>query len=90
MAIERELAEPNGADRLAIYRFDDGALFAFAQRKELIRCSDGVRWAYVLDDRVISARSGECLAVRIGGIYYDPETREPMYYELPTDHAGAP
>jgi hypothetical protein len=36
----------------------------------------------MFDDALISARSGECLAVRVGNVYYDAASHEPLYYEL--------
>jgi hypothetical protein len=72
----------DGAPRW-LFRFEDGAEFAYARRREFIRCSDKRQWAYVFEDRLNSARSGECLAVRAGNVYYDATSREPLYYELP-------
>jgi hypothetical protein len=90
MAVELHHDEPNDVHVRALYRFDDGTRFAFAHRDQLIRCADGSPWACSSGDRLLSARSGECLAIRIGSVYYDPESREPMYYELPTDRATGP
>lgn len=76
---------PNGSNDVegqTIFRFDDGTVFAVARRQELIRCSDGLPWAYMADDRLISVRSGRCLAVRVGSVYYEAESHEPLYYEL--------
>jgi hypothetical protein len=56
-------------------------MFAYARRQELVRCSDGISWAYRIDDRLISARSGACLAIRVGAVYYDADSREPLYFE---------
>ena len=83
MAIEVDVHEPENLQHRVLYRFDNGTPLAYARRRELIRRSDGMPWAYMPDDRLISARSGECLAVRIGNVYYDADSREPLYYELP-------
>jgi hypothetical protein len=90
MAIELQLGETSDVGRRTIYRFDDDSRFAFARRQHLIRFSDGRPWAYVSGGYLISARSGECLALRIGSVYYDPESREPIYYEAPTDGGDGP
>jgi hypothetical protein len=65
-----------------LFRFEDGGAFAYARRREFIRCSDERAWAYMFHDRLISARSGQCLAVRVGNVYYDAVSHEPLYYEL--------
>jgi hypothetical protein len=90
MRTEGEVDHSRSVRGRVIHRFDDGTLFALTRRQVLIRYSDGRPWAYVSDDRLISARSGECLAVRVGSVYYDAESREPMYYEASTDRAETP
>ena len=87
MAVELQRDEVQGR---ALYRFDDGTRFAFSRRDQLIRYADGNPWAWVSGDRLLSARSGECLAIRVGSVYYEPQSREPLYYELPTDSAATP
>ena len=90
MAIELHREETSDVHARAFYRFDNGTLFAIARRDELIRCADGVVWARLGGDRLLSARSGECLAVRVGSVYYDSESHAPMYYELPIETAATP
>jgi hypothetical protein len=34
----------------------------------------------VCDDRLLSMRSGVCLAYRVGNVYYDASSDEPLYY----------
>jgi hypothetical protein len=63
-------------------RFDDGAVFAYAERgHEFIRASDRELWAIERDDALVSARSGELLAQRRGRVYFEIDTDEPLYYE---------
>jgi hypothetical protein len=63
-------------------RFDDGAVFAYAERgHEFIRASDRELWAVERDDALVSARSGELLALRRGRVYFEIETDAPLYYE---------
>ena len=63
-------------------RFDDGAVFAYAERgNELIRASDRELWAVERDDVLVSVRSGEVLARRRGRVYFGADTDEPLYYE---------
>ncbi len=83
MAIELHEEEPPHGTRQSLYRFADGSLFAYARRQEFIRCSDSTPWAHISGDRLLSARSGDCLAFRIGNVYYDAASREPLFYELP-------
>jgi hypothetical protein len=83
MGTESRLDEPRDVRRREIYRFDDDTLFAYSRRLQLLRCSDDLPWAYLSSDQLISARSGQCLARRVGNIYYDPNSREALYYELP-------
>jgi hypothetical protein len=83
MAVELRRDEPNDVQGRQLYRFDDGTRFAIARHDQLIRCADGSTWACLSGDRLLSARSGECLAIRVGSVYYDSESRKPMYYELP-------
>jgi hypothetical protein len=83
MVSEQLLREsPPFSSRPSLYRFSDGSRFAYAHRQEFIRCRDNTLWAHVRDDRLFSARSGDCLAIRVGNIYYEPESREPLFYEL--------
>ena len=77
---ELQVDEPSEA-RFWLFCFDDGYPFAYARRREFVRCSDGRPWAYKFNDRLISVRSGQCLAVRVGNVYYDRTTGDPAYYE---------
>jgi len=63
-------------------RFDDGAVFAYAERgHEFIRASDRELWAVERDDALVSVRSGLVLAYRRGRVYFAQENGEPLYYE---------
>ena len=63
-------------------RFDDGAVFAYAERgHEFIRASDRELWAVERDDALVSVRSGLVLAYRRGSVYFAQENGEPVYYE---------
>jgi hypothetical protein len=63
-------------------RFEDGVVFAYAERgTEFIRASDRELWAVERDDALVSARSGVVLAHRRGRVYFAAETDEPLYYE---------
>ena len=80
-AIEVHVDEALDPTPRSLFRFEDGTLFAYARRQEWIRRRDGRPWAYVDGDRLISKRSGECLAMRVGNVYLDPVSRKPLYYE---------
>jgi hypothetical protein len=63
-------------------RFDDGAVFAYAERgQNFIRASDRELWAVERDDALVSVRSGLELAYRRGRVYFAQESGEPLYYE---------
>lgn len=63
-------------------RFDDGTVFAYAERgHEFIRASDRELWAVERDDVLVSVRSGVVLAQRRGRVYFADENDEPLYYE---------
>lgn len=63
-------------------RFDDGTVFAYAERgHEFLRTSDHELWATERDDVLVSARSGIALAYRRGKVYFAAESDEPLYYE---------
>lgn len=63
-------------------RFDDGTVFAYAERgHEFIRASDRELWAVERDDALVSVRSGVVLAQRRGRVYFADENDEPLYYE---------
>ena len=63
-------------------RFEDGAVFAYAERgRDFIRASDRELWAVERDDALVSVRSGLVLAYRRGRVYFSEENGEPLYYE---------
>ena len=63
-------------------RFEDGAVFAYAERgHDFIRASDRELWAVERDDVLVSVRSGLVLAYRRGRVYFAQENGEPLYYE---------
>jgi hypothetical protein len=63
-------------------RFEDGAVFAYAERgHDFIRASDRELWAVERDDALVSVRSGLVLAYRRGRVYFSEENGEPLYYE---------
>lgn len=76
----------DSADRQAsprqhwLYRCADRSPFAYSHGQEFIRWGDHSRWALVCDDRLLSMRSGVCLAYRVGNVYYDASSDEPLYY----------
>ena len=73
--------EANGQHRY-LCRFDDHAVFAYVTRgNEFVRMSDHESWAVEAGDTLMSARSGEVLAVRRGKVYFATDTDEPLYYE---------
>ena len=65
-----------------ICRFDDGMVFAYAERgHDFIRASDRELWAVERDDMLVSVRSGHVLAHRRGRVYFAAENDAPLYYE---------
>lgn len=63
-------------------RFEDGAVFAYAERgHEFVRASDRESWAVERDDALVSVRSGYVLARRIGRVYFATDNDQPRYYE---------
>jgi hypothetical protein len=63
-------------------RFDDGDVFAYAERgRDFVRASDRELWAVEREDAIVSARSGAVLAYRRGRVYFAADTDEPLYYE---------
>ena len=67
-----------------LYRGDDRSPFAFARGDEFIRYADHTRWARLCDNRLLSIRSGTCLAYRIGSTFFDAESNNPVYYQSAT------
>ena len=62
-----------------LFRCEDGAPFAFARGHDFIRVSDHTLWSYLRDGRLLSARSGECLAHQEDRLFVD-ESGEPVFY----------
>jgi hypothetical protein len=79
--------QPSGSAPLTTYprclcRFDDGAVFAYAEHgNEFVRASDRELWAVERDDTLVSVRSGSVLALRRGRVYFEPDDDTPLYYE---------
>jgi len=71
------------SDNSWLYRCEDRSPFAFARGDEFMRYADHTRWARLSDDRLVSERSGACLAYRVGNVFYDPVSHEPLYYQPP-------
>jgi hypothetical protein len=66
----------------SLCRIGDGEVFAYAARGSVfVRVSDHCTWAFEQDGRLVSARSGEPLAVRRGKVFYSVDDGEPLYYE---------
>ena len=66
----------------ALCRFEDGAVFAYAERgHDFVRVSDRELWAVERDDTLVSVRSGLVLARRRGRVFFADESDEPVYYE---------
>jgi hypothetical protein len=78
----QHVPEPLGDHPRCLCRFEDGLIFAYAERgRDFIRASDRELWAVERDDTLVSARSGATLAQRRGRVYFDVETNAPLYYE---------
>ncbi|HVJ98697.1 MAG TPA: hypothetical protein VNC41_17845 [Acidimicrobiia bacterium] len=63
-----------------LFRCEDGAPFAFARGHDFIRVSDHTLWSYLRDGRLLSARSGDCLARQEDRLFVDESTGEPVFY----------
>ena len=73
---------PVGVHLRCLCRFDDGELFAYAERgHDFVRASDRELWAVERDDALVSVRSGALLAHRRGRVYFEADTDLPLYYE---------
>ena len=66
-----------------LYRCDDGSRFAYAKGDAFIRSRDHMTWARLCGDRLVSVRSGECPAYRVGTEYYDAVSEQPLYTSVP-------
>ena len=81
-AIESPIESVRETHTRCLCRFDDGTVFAYAERgHEFIRASDRELWAVERDDTLVSVRSGVVLAQRRGRVYFADESDEPLYYE---------
>ena len=79
---DRSVEAIRAAHPRCLCRFEDGAVFAYADRgREFVRASDRELWAVERDDTLVSARSGSLLAQRRGRVYFAADTDEPLYYE---------
>jgi hypothetical protein len=63
-----------------LYRCADRSPFAYAHGEEFIRYVDHARWARLSGDQLLSMRSGARLAYRVGNVYFDAVSHEPLYY----------
>jgi hypothetical protein len=66
-----------------LYRCEDRSPFAYARGDEFVRNADHKIWALQCDNKLLSVRSGECLAYRVGSVFYDADSHEPLYYQPP-------
>src|ERR1700690_1797120 len=73
---------PVGVHLRCLCRFEDGELFAYAERgHDFVRASDRELWAVERDDTLVSVRSGALLAQRRGRVYFATGTELPLYYK---------
>ena len=73
-----------------LYRCDDGSRFAYARGDEFIRNGDHTLWARLFEDRLVSVRSGDCLAYRVGTEFYDAVSNEAVYTSVPAAPSPLP
>jgi hypothetical protein len=65
-----------------LYRVGDDEFFAYAlTRRDFLLVSDSRLWAHESHDWLVAAHSGELLAHRTRGVYYDVQTGRPLFYE---------
>ena len=81
MALDRVADEQQRPAECWLYRCADRSPFAYARGQEFVRCRDHTLWAQVRDDRLVSLRSGACLAYRVGDTFCDAVSHEPLYYK---------
>ena len=74
-----EETEPNETT-CWLFRCEDGSPFAFARGHDFIRVRDHTVWSHLRDGRLLSARSGECLAHQEDRLFVDESTGEPVFY----------
>lgn len=70
---------PNGHRRLC--RLTANEVFAYAVGHDFHRAADHELWAHESEGLLLSARFGTPLARRIGNVFYDITTNEPLYRE---------
>jgi len=69
----------------------DGSAFAYARHgHDYVRATDHILWAHESEGLLLSARSGTPFARRVGDMFYDVDTNEPLYYEHEHSHTPAP
>ena len=61
-------------------RCDTHRPFAYARGHDFIRATDQTTWAHLCGGKLLSARSGTCLAYQRDNIFYDATTHQPVYY----------
>jgi hypothetical protein len=81
MVVDRVPDEQGSIPQCWLYRCADRSPFAFSRGDDFIRWADHTRWARLCGDRLLSVESGECLADRVGGVFYDAVSHEPIYYQ---------
>jgi len=81
MALDRVPDEQESPPQCWLYRCEDRSPFAFSRGDDFIRWADHTRWARRCGDRLVSVESGACLGDRVGDIFYDPVSHEPIYYQ---------
>jgi hypothetical protein len=82
MLLDEPPGEHRGHSRPGLCRCDDDTVFAYARGVDFIRRSDNTLWARLSNGELRSARSGSALAYRIGNVFYDAATNEPVYYQV--------
>ena len=70
-----------GSTTRQLLRVEDDSVFAYARGQSFIRYRDAMPWARLSHGQLFSNRSGNCLAYKIGAVYYDATSHEPLYYE---------
>jgi hypothetical protein len=79
---EREIRLVSEDARRCLYQFAADETFAYAASgHDFYRVSDDVLWAHESDGFLLAAHSGAPFARRVGHVYYEVESDEPLYYE---------
>lgn len=75
------LASPNG-ERRSLCRFAVDEVFAYSSHgHDFYRIIDDELWAHESDGFLLAPHSGTPFARRVGRVYYEVESEEPLYYE---------